>query len=471
VVTKVQPGDWVLLTENPEEVLAALERGESDGILPAVSGVMDLFAKFLSESGIPRVLDGFADYRSRRSIAPFLFCNLLLHKSVFNIDSLSRIGPFLFSSPDTLRALGFNMRQIQEGFYSGSAQRPLNVEAVGDFFAACRPQDFQANQKEVLIQLLIKHPELLEEGTLVMDCIDVRIPPGNRSRAEQHLEMCVICCLYRGECLPLLWSIIDAATQADITQGKALVDDILPIVEGRARRLIVDRGFLSGKWMSDLKQGGIDTVIGLKTDMVIYTDMVSLASDPETIWLKADLPKYTDTKSIPLSRHIAYLGDLETWETCGVTLAGIVIRDIYADKVVYQCVVTTDLEAEPEQIHSWIRSRWGIEETFMRDSRYGSFNKIGPCRVGIGIAIAHFSLLSFTLLRLFADQEQPDDEKTIKGLGAPFGGVELVVYWKDYYAIVLMSELMTIMAKWPPDTARRAQKRQSDFEQALLRSR
>lgn len=459
-----------MLTENPEEVLAALERGESDGILPAVSGVMDRFAKFLSSSGIPSILDGFADYRSRRSIAPFLFCNLLLHKSLFDIDSLSRIGPFLFSSPDTLRALGFNMRQIQEGFYSGSAERPLNVEAVGDFFAASRPQDFQANQREVLIQLLIKHPELLEEGTLVMDCIDLRIPAGNRNRAEKHLEMCVICCSYKGECLPIFWSIIDANTQADITQGKALIDDMLPVLEGRARRLIVDRGFLSGKWMSDLKLGGIDTIIGLKTDMAIYTDMVSLASDPETIWLEADLPKYNGTKDIPLSRHIAYLSDMETWETCDVPLGGIVIRDIFADRVVYQCVVTTDTEAEPEQIHSWIRSRWDIEETFMRESRYGSFNSIGPCRIGVGIAIAHFSLLSFTLLRLFAQQEQLDDN-TIKRLAAPFGGVELVVYWKDYYAILLMSELMTIMAKWPPDTGRRAQKRQSDFEQALIRSK
>jgi len=65
--------DWVLPSENEDAVLSALER---------------------------------------RSIPAFLFCNLLLHKSLLNIGSLSQIGPILFSSPDTLRMLGFNMCRI-----------------------------------------------------------------------------------------------------------------------------------------------------------------------------------------------------------------------------------------------------------------------------------------------------------------------------------------------------------------------
>ncbi|MEN6520206.1 MAG: hypothetical protein ABFD46_03515 [Armatimonadota bacterium] len=118
--TNVQSKEWLLLSEDREAVLSALERGETDGIFPAASGVMDRFAKFLLSTDIPPILDDFADYRKRRSIAPFLFCNLLLHKALFRLDSLSQIGPFLFSSPDVLRALGFNMRQIQNGVYEDS---------------------------------------------------------------------------------------------------------------------------------------------------------------------------------------------------------------------------------------------------------------------------------------------------------------------------------------------------------------
>jgi hypothetical protein len=442
VGANVQSGEWLLLSENREAVLSALERGETDGILPAACGLMDRFAKFLLSTGIPPILDGFADYRKRRSIAPFLFCNLLLHKALFRLDSLSQIGPFLFSSPDVLRALGFNMRQIQNGVYSGSGERPLNVEALGDFFAMCDLEDFQANQTEVLRKLLEKYPTLLSEGTLIMDCIEIRIPPGHRGRKSASFEACVLCVLNQGEVLPVLWSFIPAKSKADITQGEAMMEQLLQIAGKDAKRLIVDRGFISGKWITELKTRGIDTVIGLKSDMVLYKDMISLASMPETIWLEAELPK---RKNPPLSRHIAYLSDLDTWDGCIAPLAGIVIRDTYADKIEYQTVVTTDLTAEPEQIHEWIRSRWGIEETFMEESRHGSLNKIGPCRIGVGAAIAHFSLLAYTLLRLFAREEEAE-KKTLRP-AIPTAGIEFVAYWADYYAIIFPSELIEIVAR------------------------
>lgn len=435
----------MLLSEDRDAVLSALERGETDGILPAASGLMDRFAKFLLSTGIPSILDSFADYRKRKSIAPFLFCNLLLHKALFRLNSLSQIGPFLFSSPDVLRTLGFNMRQIQEGFYSGSQDRPLNVEALGDFFAMCELPDFQANQKEVLLKLLEKYPSLLCGGTLIMDCIEIRIPPGHRGRKAASLEVCVICVESQGEVLPILWNFIPAKSKADITQGKAMMEEILPIIGKDVKRLIVDRGFISGEWITEMKGRGIDTVIGLKSDMVLHQDMVSLASMPETIWLEAQLPK---RKNPPMSRHICYLSDLDTWDGCTAPLSGIVIRDTYSDRTEYQTVVTTDITAEPEQIHEWIRSRWAIEETFMEESRYGSLNNIGPCRVGVGAAIAHFSLLCYTLLRLFARDEQTEKEALRPTI--PTAGIEFVAYWGDYYAIIFPSELVEIVARCAP---------------------
>ena len=305
----------MLLSEDRDAVLSALERGETDGILPAASGLMDRFAKFLLSTGIAPILDGFADYRKRKSIAPFLFCNLLLHKALFRLNSLSQIGPFLFSSPDVLRTLGFNMRQIQEGFYSGSQDRPLNVEALGDFFAMCELPDFQTNQKEVLLKLLEKYPRLLCGGTLIMDCIEVRIPPGHRGRKSASLEICVICIESQGEVLPILWNFIPAKSKADITQGKAMMEEILPILGRDVKRLIVDRGFISGEWISEMKSRGIDTVIGLKSDIVLHEDMVSLASMPEAIWLAAELPK---RKNPPLARHIGGLSKRPLWKRAGM---------------------------------------------------------------------------------------------------------------------------------------------------------
>jgi len=87
----VQAGDWVLLTENPKAGLAALRRGETDAIVPAASGFIDRFAQFMIELGIPQLLDKFPDHRKRKWIAPFLFCNVMLHKAIFRrISSVLR---------------------------------------------------------------------------------------------------------------------------------------------------------------------------------------------------------------------------------------------------------------------------------------------------------------------------------------------------------------------------------------------
>jgi hypothetical protein len=446
VGANVQAGDWVLLTENRKAVLAALERGETDGIVPAASGFMDRFAEFMIELGIPQVLQQFPDHRKRRWIDAFLFCNVMLHKAIFRLDSLSSIGAFLFSSPAVMKTLGFNLAQITKGVYEGCAQKPFNEEAMSDFFAACSPDDFLTNQKMLAKWLLLRHPEIIEDGSLIMDCLYVRIPAGKCGKEQSHVDVCLVCGCSGGELFPLLWSLLPANTSADVTQGKALIDELLPIADKHVKRLIVDRGFMSGEWVGQLKGRGIDTVIGLRSDMTLHQDMLSLASEQETIWLEARPPRYHGTRPV---RHIAYLSDLNLWEQCSAPLAGIVIRDTYTDRTEFYTVVTTDLAAEPEQIHEWMRSRWAIEETFMEESRYGSLNCVGSCRPAVASATAHFSFLAYTLLKLFARKEQTEEK--LKRPTLPFAGLELVVYWGANYAIIHTSRLIEIVAKHSSD--------------------
>lgn len=403
---------------------------------------MDRFAEFLIELGIPEVLTKFPDHRKRKWIDAFLFCNVMLHKAIFRLDSLCSIGPFLFSSPAVLKTLGFNLAQITRGIYEGSAQKPFNEEAMSDFFAACGPDDFLANQKSLTKRLLARHPEIIEDGSLIMDCLYLSIPAGKCGRRPSHVDICLVCGCSKGELFPLLWTLLPANTSADITQGKTLIKELLPIAGKRAKRLIVDRGFMSGEWMSKLKTRGVDTVIGLRSDMTLHQDMLSLASEEETIWLEAPPPRYHGDRP---TRHIAYLSDLDLWEECEMPLAGIVIRDSYAQKMEFYTVVTTDLSAEPEQIHEWMRSRWAIEETFMEESRYGSLNCVGSCRPAVASATAHFSLLAYALLKLFARKERTEEK--LRRPTLPIAGIQLVAYWGSNYAIINPSKLVELVAE------------------------
>ena len=59
-----------MVTENRAAVLAALRRGECDGLLPTASEFPDDFAQFLDERGLLRCFEQFPDGHGRRRPMP-----------------------------------------------------------------------------------------------------------------------------------------------------------------------------------------------------------------------------------------------------------------------------------------------------------------------------------------------------------------------------------------------------------------
>ena len=437
---------WSLVTEDRDAVVAALKRGECDGLVPAAGEFMDDFAQFLDDHGILRFFEHFPDGRERRSIGPEFFCNTLLHKALFRLKSLAQIGPVLFHSSDVLCRLGFNLRQVHEGFYDGDGQRPFDPEALADFFDLLQPAQLEQQQSELAAHLVQSCPELCESGTAILDATTVTVPPGHYQRPGRQIKTCVLSLRAAGHVLPLLWdfTLRGPGEDGDLTQGKQLLAAALEAFgRGVIRRLLVDRGFIDGAWISALKAAGIDTVIGLRDDMDLYQDMLGLSRLDDAHWLPAHPPKLPGKAARP-RRELCPLRDLETWSACTAPLQGIVIRDTYPDRVQYQCLVTTDLDLTPRQLHQLNRDRWGIEESFMDLTRYWGLDKLGACRLPVATAQIHFIFLAYTLLQLFAhEQDQQADAALLKPALLP--GREITVYWRGHYAILLPSELITLV--------------------------
>jgi hypothetical protein len=439
--------NWSLVTEDRAAVVAALKRGECDGLVPAAGEFMDGFAEFLDDHGILDFFEHFPDGRERCSIGPEFFCNTLLHKALFRLPSLAQIGPVLFHSPDVLRRLGFNLRQVNEGFYKGDGQRPFDPEALADFFDRLEPAQLEQHQLALCTHLVQRSDELCESGTAVLDATTVTVPPGHFERPGGQVKACVLSLRAAGRVLPMLWdfTLRGPGEDGDLTQGKQLLAAATDAWgPGVIRRLLVDRGFIDGAWISELKQAtGIDTVIGLRSDMDLYQDMLGLASLDDAHWLPASPPKLHDKTARP-KRELCPLRDLETWDTCTVPLQGIVIRDTYPDRVQLQCLVTTDLELTPHELHAQNRDRWGIEESFMDLTCYWGLNDLGSCRIPVATAQIHFIFLAYTLLHLF-DHEQAQQAEPPLPRPALLPGREITCYWRDRYVIMLPSELFTIV--------------------------
>jgi len=434
-----------VVTEDRAAVLAALQRGECDGLLPAACGFLDDFVDFLDQDGLLQQFEQFPDARRRRSIGPEFFCTILLHKALFRLDSLAEIGAVLFQSPDILRRLGFNLRQVHEGFYHGSAQRPFNPEALADFFNGLSPQQLCDHQRQLSAMLLQQFPLLADAGVAVLDANTTTVPPGHYGRSATQLKTCVLGLRGGGRLFPLLWDFTTRGPgeDGDLTQGKRLLATAQAAWgAGAIHRLIVDRGFIDGAWISALKADGIDTIIGLRNDMDLYQDMLGLCQLDDAEWITAPPPQLPEG---PLpQRTLCPLTDLNTWEACTVPLQGLVIRDTYPDRVQYQCLVTTDLKLTPHELHRYARDRWSIEESFMDLTRYWHLDQLGSCRPAVARAQIHFLFLAYTLLHLYA-REAAEQERTPPRRPRLLPGREITAYFGNHYAILLPSQLVTII--------------------------
>jgi hypothetical protein len=157
-------------------------------------------------------------------------------------DARAPIERTLFRSPYILRQLGFNARQIEEGFYhSIRGRQPFTTEALAECFAQCEGKDFLVNQKEVLRRLAAYCPAQKLRGMWVMDSVHIHVPRGVHTE-EGSFKACVLGVWQDEVVWPLLW-VFAPGSENETVVGKhvfAAAEEVLG--QGFIRHLLVDRG-------------------------------------------------------------------------------------------------------------------------------------------------------------------------------------------------------------------------------------
>ena len=440
---------WALFVEDRQAVVEALRRGECDAILPAARTFLDGFATFLLEHGIVQLFETVPDHRQRHSIPAFFFCTTLLYLPLFRLHHLIDIEQVLFRSPFILRTLGFNARQIAEGFYASNGPRPFTAEALGDFCEKLPAKALLDLQLAIVRQLRSQFPRLFEQGTYAMDCLLVSCPSGARGLSAVRLKYCVLSLRLGDRSLPLLASSgpDTGDDSGDVTRGRQLVAELRKALGPRdIDLLLIDRGFLDGAWVAEQARLGTEVIIGQKSNMAAYQDLVGLANMEETVWEEVAAPK--NHRSPAPKRELALFPEITTWDACQVPLSGLVIRDLYPDgKQEWQVYVSPRSYAKASDFYDRQRLRWQEEECFMALTRYWGADDLPPLREGVARALIHFSLLAYLLLGLFRWQEEGQEEPLANALLPPMivPEVELAVYAGQHYALLTASELLTII--------------------------
>jgi hypothetical protein len=435
---------WQVFVENHEAVIAALERGECAGILPAARGFLDGFAGFLLEAGLLEVLEEFPDHRARRTIPIFFFCNTLIHRPLFRLERLAPIERTLFRSPYILRQMGFNALQIDEGFYqTPKGHRPFTVESIAECFSKSNAEDFLAHQKQVLKQLVAYCPGQFLKGKWVMDSVHFHVPNGAHTEAQEY-KACVLGVWQDSVVWPLMWAFVTGSENETVVGKKVFAAAEDELGKGFIRHLLIDRGYLDGPWLTKLHKRGTRVTVGVKENMLILQEMHNLSRLSDAVWTEADPPVLHD-KPLP-QRSVTGFTDLQNeWAGCDAPLCGCLIRDTYPDRVVYQGLVTTSPTATATEILDDNGQRWTLEEVFMTLTRYWNFDNLPPCRQGVAYALVHFALNAYTWLGFYLQETETVDEFSTWNLAPPpipLPERELAVYAGHSFALLRPSELM-----------------------------
>lgn len=439
---------WEVVTRDEARVLARLERGECDGLLPDTWLDPDDLLHFALDLGAVETFASLPDPRQRRTIPSALFGKVLLAGTLPDAPSLRQMGATVFHSAVVLDQLGVNFYATREGGARTGDERPFDVEALGDYLAALTPEDYTTHAQQLARWL--RAQDGLHGATWAMDCVDVRLPKGRVPRGTvaetRHLKVAVLSVLTPAGALPLLWH-FGTPHDGDISLAKPLWESAVALWgTGACRELLVDAGFLDGAWLAQLHTQGTTVITRLRDGMDPFTAAQAyVAAHPEQPWQEANIPTRPTGHVRPVRRAITGLTDWPGWEAFGQDGALCLVRDTYADGTVdVWCLMSTAPQATARAIYDAFRRRWHLEEIFMALSRYHGLNALPASRVGVACARLQALFFTYTLRWLCRRQARQQQEA---GARKPWRRQtpHLIVYADGAFAILKPSVVLEII--------------------------
>jgi hypothetical protein len=279
-----------------------------------------------------------------------------------------------------------------------------------------------------------------------MDSVHFHVPHGAHTAAFDF-KACILGVWQEGVVWPLLWAFVPPSENETVVGKRVFAAAEKVLGEGFIAHLLIDRGYLDGRWITQLYRRGTRVTIGVKEDMLVLEEMKNLMHLQDTVWKDAEPPRLHDGP-VP-ERQITGFTDLEgEWSSCQAPLSGCLIQDLYPRKVVYQGLVTTARAAEATEILTDNGQRWTLEEVYMTLTRYWNFDDLPSCRPGVAYAFVHFALIAFTLLGFY--QQETDDADQFETWNKapppfPMPERELAVYAGPFFTLLLPSELVHII--------------------------
>lgn len=249
---------------------------------------------------------------------------------------------------------------------------------------------------------------------------------------------------------------LGGGSESGLTAGKSIIDNYIGAVgKNVIKLLIVDRGYIDGKMITVFKNiYKIDTLIPVKSNMEILSDVIGLSKLKEDNW-----EKYSEVKNengeVIYKEEVMGFNDIKSWAGCKVPLYVALMKVTEkGKKPIYWALVSTKQFKSAKEAFDTYKLRTEIEERHKQLKLYWNINKFTSTAFSLVATHVYLTLMVYTLVQLYLIKKDLNEvaNKTIATLKKDerLGKNAVIIYSGGNYGVYDIEETIELVIDLEP---------------------
>lgn len=484
--------------EDRARVEAALRRGEIDFADGSRWPAIDQFFAFLFASQFFAVCaQAFPDPRKKRLEVPLVI--LLSAYFVLRLHDQTAFSklPYVLAAASNLFRVRFNLAIFsgedtplaENGGFNRRNKKPrrsiFDQDTARKFFRRVDPESLKAWFNAELAEFLSRQVGK-EEALLILDASLLPMPDNDhyenthrlplndkKQRAKDGEEPAMWRPCYKLTSLlrtgeeegpfVCVGASLDSGEKSEQTTGWPLVHGYLERHAKEIEFLLIDRGFLDGEQISEVKtRHDVDVIVPLKSDMNAVEDIRGLMKIQPPEWkevrrvqrkeyLRGEDGVRRESGVVTTTVHeVAGYHDITSWESCRVPLSVAVVRETKTTErpdeppevAVHEWfIASTEEKANPARIYRLYEHRVEVEERYrqLKEVRWWAMSAFTSTKFSLVASQVYLTLAVYSLHQVYLVDEKKREltRRTIDRLywEDRLAGRDIIVYAGGHFAI------------------------------------
>ncbi len=367
-------------------VAEALRRGERPDLATTMaSGPLDELVALHEELGIFAILDELEVQRARAGVPDELLLCTLATLPFVEQASLSGATQVLFREPAVLLQLGWAPVQIR----SGSNGRHRHPDGRQEESLPCHPDTLRDALRRVGESAWLKAQAAGVKALYQRQLVRGKVYAVDGSGLGEDLRLVALVCVSATRPIIVAWRLLsgpasEKGQEAAVT--RSLIEQVLEMAGPQAISLLLaDALYADGPLLAWLKYcKGIDALVGLPEDRLLYQDVQGLAQGQLIAWTHHRYLRTIQGHKQVREVEVTAVGELTSWEgfieaaarygVPGASLWACLIRDVTTEEAAAEpprALVSTRQFSDGFAALQAFRPRWHIEDDTYRELKEG----------------------------------------------------------------------------------------------------